>query len=156
MGWNGDPDLNDAFRFNNTFNATILEFDFIPLGNRISFDYIFSSEQYLSSPSSNQCNYTDGFAFLLKKKWRDNYENLAVVPGTNIPVKVNTVRGSGTICPPTNQAYFDAFNGTNHPTNFNGQTKVLKAESDVIPGETYHIKLVSLMKETIVLIRPYS
>ena len=142
MGWNGDPDLNDALGLSNTFNATILEFDFIPLGNKISFDYIFSSEQYLSSPSSNQCNYTDGFAFLLKRNGETRYQNLAVVPGTNIPVKVNTVRGSGTICPPANQAYFDAFNGTNHPTNFNGQTKVLKAESDVIPGETYHIKLV--------------
>ena len=142
MGWNGDPDLNDALGLSNTFNATILEFDFIPLGNKISFDYIFSSEQYLSSPSSNQCNFTDGFAFLLKRNGETRYQNLAVVPGTNIPVKVNTVRGSGTICPPANQAYFDTFNDTNHPTNFNGQTKVLKAESDVIPGETYHIKLV--------------
>ncbi|WP_291110593.1 T9SS type B sorting domain-containing protein [Flavobacterium sp. UBA6195] len=142
IGWNGDSDLNDALGLSNTFNATILEFDFIPLGNRISFDYIFSSEQYLTNPSSNQCNYTDGFAFLLKRNGETNYQNLAVVPGTNIPVKVNTVRGSGTICPPANQAYFDAFNDTNHPTNFNGQTKILKAESDVIPGETYHIKLV--------------
>lgn len=142
MGWNGDSDLNDALGLSNTFNATILEFDFIPLGNRISFDYIFSSEQYLSNPSSNQCNYTDGFAFLLKRNGETSYQNLAVIPNTNIPVKVNTVRGSGTICPPANQAYFDAFNDTNHPTNFNGQTKILKAESDVIPGETYHIKLV--------------
>ena len=142
IGWNGDSDLNDALGLSNTFNATILEFDFIPLGNKISFDYIFSSEQYLTNPSSNQCNYTDGFAFLLKRNGETNYQNLAVVPGTNIPVKVNTVRGSGTICPPANQAYFDAFNDTNHPTNFNGQTKILKAESDVIPGETYHIKLV--------------
>ena len=142
MGWNGDPDLNDALGLSNTFNATVLEFDFVPLGNRISFDYIFSSEQYLSSPSSNQCNYTDGFAFLLKRNGDISYQNLAVIPGTTTPVKVNTVRGPGTICPPANAAYFDAFNGTNHPTNFNGQTKVLKAESDVIPGETYHIKLV--------------
>jgi gliding motility-associated-like protein len=142
MGWNGDSDLNDALGLSNTFNATILEFDFIPLGNRISFDYIFSSEQYLSNPSPNQCNFTDGFAFLLKRNGETSYQNLAVIPDTNIPVKVNTVRGSGTICPPANQAYFDAFNGTNHPTNFNGQTKVLKAESNVIPGETYHIKLV--------------
>ncbi|WP_035692726.1 T9SS type B sorting domain-containing protein [Flavobacterium sasangense] len=142
MGWNGDPDLNDALGLSNTFNATVLEFDFVPLGNRISFDYIFSSEQYLSSPSSNQCNYTDGFAFLLKRNGDISYQNLAVIPGTTTPVKVNTVRGPGTICPPANAAYFDAFNGTNHPTNFNGQTKVLKAESDVIPGQTYHIKLV--------------
>ena len=37
MGWNGDPDLNQALGLSNTFNATVLEFDFIPLGNRISF-----------------------------------------------------------------------------------------------------------------------
>ncbi len=142
MGWNGDPDLNDALGLSNTFNATVLEFDFIPLGNRISFDYIFSSEQYLTNPSSNQCNYTDGFAFLLKEASATTYDNLAVIPGTNIPVKVNTVRGPGTICPPANAAYFDAFNGTTHPTNFNGQTTVLTAQADVVPGQTYHIKLV--------------
>lgn len=142
MGWDGDVDLNEALGLNNSFNATILEFDFIPLGNKISFDYIFSSEQYLTSPTSNQCNFTDGFAFLLKKNGDLSYQNLAVVPGTNIPVKVNTVRGPGTICPPANATYFDAFNDTNHPTNYNGQTVVLTAEADVIPGTTYHIKLV--------------
>jgi len=142
MGWDGDADLNTALGLSNTFNATILEFDFIPLGNKISFDYIFSSEQYLSNPSSNQCNFTDGFAFLLKRNSATTYENLAVVPGTSTPVKVNTVRGPGTICPPANAEFFDAFNDSNHPTNYNGQTKVLTAQADVIPGETYHIKLV--------------
>ena len=142
MGWNGDSDLNQALGLSNTFNATILEFDFVPLGTNISFDYIFSSEQYLSNPMSNQCNFTDGFAFLLKKIGDPNYENLALIPGTTTPVKVNTVRGSGTICPPANETYFDAFNGTVHPTNYNGQTKILTAQATVIPGETYHIKLV--------------
>ena len=142
MGWDGDPDLNQALGLTNTFNATVLEFDFIPQGDHISFDYIFSSEQYLLNPSANQCNFTDGFAFLLKRNGDPNYQNLAVVPNTTIPVKVNTVRGPGTICTPANAAYFDAFNDINHPTNFNGQTKVLTAQSDVIPGDTYHIKLV--------------
>jgi gliding motility-associated-like protein len=142
MGWDGDPDLNQALGLTNTFNATVLEFDFIPQGDHISFDYIFSSEQYLLNPSANQCNFTDGFAFLLKRNGDPNYQNLAVVPNTTIPVKVNTVRGPGTICPPANAAYFDAFNDINHPTNFNGQTKVLTAQSAVIPGDTYHIKLV--------------
>jgi gliding motility-associated-like protein len=142
MGWNGDTDLQNALGLSNSFNATILEFDFIPLGSKISFDYILSSEQYLTNPSSNQCNYTDGFAFLLKEVSTSTYQNLAVVPGTSIPVKINTVRGSGTICPPANEQYFDAFNGDNHPTNFNGQTKVLKAEAYVTPGTKYHIKLV--------------
>lgn len=142
MGWNGDTDLNDALGLSNTFNATVLEFDFIPLGNKISFDYIFSSEQYLLNPSSGQCNFTDGFAFLLKRNGDLSYQNLAVIPGTTTPVKVNTVRGPGTICPPANESYFDAFNDVNHPTNYNGQTTVLTAQSDVIPGQTYHIKLV--------------
>ena len=142
MGWGGDPDLDQALGLSSTFNATILEFDFVPLGNKISFDYIFSSEQYLLNPSVNQCNYTDGFAFLLKEAGSSTYQNLAVIPGTTTPVKVNTVRGSGTICPPANAAYFDAFNEDEHPTNFNGQTVVLTAQSDVIPGTLYHIKLV--------------
>ena len=141
--WLGDSELELALSISNSINGTSLEFDFIPITNKISFDYIFSSEQYLLSATSNQCNFTDGFAFLLKPA--DNstpYQNLALVPGTNIPVKINTVRGTGSVCPQANQSFFDAFNGTNHPTNYNGQTVVMKAEADVIPGIPYHIKLV--------------
>ena len=141
MGWNGDSDLNQALGLSNSFNATVLEFDFIPLGDHISFDYIFSSEQYLLNPSANQCNFTDGFVFLLKEATATTYENLAVIPNTSIPVKVNTVRGTGTLCPAANASYFDAFNTTEHPTNFNGQTKVMTAQATVTPGTTYHIKL---------------
>ncbi|WP_445722308.1 choice-of-anchor L domain-containing protein [Flavobacterium sp.] len=142
INWPGDNDLNTALNLSNSFNATVLEFDFIPQGSKISFEFLLSSEQYLTNPSSNQCNFTDGFAFLLKEVGATNYQNLALVPGTTTPIKVNTVRGSGTICPPANEQYFDAFNGSNYPTNFNGQTKTLTAESNVIAGNQYHIKLV--------------
>jgi len=143
--WLGDAELEQALNIaqNSSINATVLEFDFLPLADKISFDYIFSSEQYLSNPNPNQCGFTDGFVFLLKKaNSTDAYINLAVVPGTDLPVRVNTVRGSGTICPPLNEQYFDAFNTSNHPTNYNGQTKILTAKSTVVPGEVYHIKLV--------------
>lgn len=144
--WGGDSDLEDtlsAVGINSSVNASVLEFDFLPLANKISFDYMFSSEQYLSSPSANQCNFTDGFVFLLKKaNTTEPYKNLAVIPNTNIPVTVKTIRGSGTVCTAANEAYFGGFNGLNHPTNFNGQTVVLTAESDVEPGTLYHIKLV--------------
>ncbi len=141
--WGGDADLEQALGVNGTINATVLEFDFTPYTSNISFDYIFASEQYLTSiTSQNQCNYTDGFAFLLKKaNSTDDYVNLAVVPGTNTPVRVNTVRGQG-VCPSANEQYFDAFNPNNAPINFNGQTVILTAESDVEAGQTYHIKLV--------------
>ena len=139
-GWNGDADLNVALGISNSLNATVLEFDFIPVGNQISFDYIFASEEYHDTAT---CNYSDGFAFLLKEVGDPTYQNLALIPGTSIPVKVTEVHPAipgG--CAARNEEYFDAFNGTEYPTNFNGQTKVLTARSTVIPGHQYHIKLV--------------
>ena len=130
--WLGDSDLEDALHISSTHNATILEFDFISHNtNRISFDYMFSSEQYLSYPQSYQCDYTDGFAFLIKKAGStDRYENIAVIPNTDIPVAVNTIRGRSLNgnCPAQNEQYFGGFNDNDHPTNFNGQTKVLAAQ----------------------------
>ncbi len=140
MGWNGDQDLNQALNISNSTNATILEFDFIPLGHQISFDYIFSSEEYHGTAT---CQYSDGFGFLLKEVGTSTYQNLAIIPNTSTPVKVTTVHPNipgG--CGPQNEQYFDTFNETNHPTNFNGQTKVLTAQANVTPGTQYHIKLV--------------
>jgi gliding motility-associated-like protein len=94
------------------------------------------------NPSPGQCNFTDGFAFLLKEASATTYQNLALIPGTSTPVRVNTVRGSGTICPPANETYFDAFNSGSYPTTYDGQTKILTAQSVVTPGTLYHIKLV--------------
>ncbi|WP_136667085.1 T9SS type B sorting domain-containing protein [Flavobacterium sp. H122] len=142
MGWTGDPDLNTALGVSNTTNSTILEFDFVPKSNKLSFEYIFASEEYHDAA---QCKYSDGFAFLLKKAGDPSYSNLALIPGTTIPVKVTTVHpdvpGAGG-CPAQNQQYFGRYNDINYPVNFNGQTAVIKVESSVQPGETYHIKLV--------------
>lgn len=141
--WLGDIDLEQAIGESNTVNATVLEFDFLPIANKIIFEYIFSSEQYYAYTNPNQCNFSDGFAFLLREAGTQNqYQNLAVVPGTNIPVKITTIRGEGTICPAANPQFFDAYNGVQHPTNYNGQTKILRAEALVEPGTLYHIKLV--------------
>lgn len=140
MGWGGDSDLNTALDITNSLNATVLEFDFVPLGNRISFDYIFSSEEYHDTAV---CTYSDGFGFLLKEVGSPTYQNLALIPNTIIPVKVTSVHPYiDPSCLAKNPEYFDAFNGVEHPTNFNGQTKVLTATSAVIPGHQYHIKLV--------------
>ncbi|PWA05043.1 T9SS type B sorting domain-containing protein [Flavobacterium psychrotolerans] len=140
-GWGGDSDLEQALNISNTSNASVLEFDFTPLTSKISFDYIFASEEYHGTAS---CKYSDGFAFLLKVAGSANpYQNLAVVPNTTTPVKVTTVHPdiSGG-CSAQNETYFGSFNGVNSPTNFNGQTVAMTAKADVIPGTTYHIKLV--------------
>ncbi len=142
-GWLGDQDLEQALSISNTSNATVLEFDFTPLTSQISFDYIFASEEYHDTAP---CHYSDGFAFLLKVAGSpDNYQNLALIPNTAIPVKVTTVHpniSGGSGCPAENEAYFGSYNDNAAPINFNGQTTVMTAKATVIPGTTYHIKLV--------------
>lgn len=141
LNWGGDTDLQQSLGINNSVNATVLEFDFIPLANNIHFSYLLASEEYHDTAP---CTYSDGFAFLLKEAGSTApYQNLAIVPGTDIPVKVTSVHPAiPGACPAQNEQYFDAFNGTDYPTNFNGQTKVMDATATVVPGTQYHIKLV--------------
>ncbi|MGM0635921.1 MAG: choice-of-anchor L domain-containing protein [Bacteroidota bacterium] len=140
-GWNGDNDLEDILGINNTINATILEFSFTPKASQLSFQYIFASEEYQEN-NSNTCIYSDVFAFLIRPVGGE-YENIAVVPNTNTPVQVTTVRPEipgG--CPALNEQWFGQFNGNNSPNNFNGETTVLVAEANVNPNQAYEVKLV--------------
>lgn len=138
--WQGDPDLAAALQESvyNYLNATSIEFDFVANNTSgISFEYLFLSEEYRRT----NCTYSDGFAFLIKKAGTsDPYTNIALVPGTQDPVtslSINTAPNC-----PRNTGYFGSFNGTNSPTAFDGQTKVLTAKTDIVTGVKYHIKLV--------------
>ena len=148
--WLGDADLDQTLGINST-NATVLEFDFVPLTNYISFNYIFASNEY---QSFFPCSYSDGFAFLIKENTSGStYKNLAVLPGTSIPVSsknvhpiTNTVIDSNGEshpgCPAINESYFNGFNTSASPINYSGQTIKLNAQTDVVAGKSYHIKLV--------------
>ncbi|HEX9150567.1 MAG TPA: choice-of-anchor L domain-containing protein [Flavobacterium sp.] len=148
--WLGDSDL-DTVLGKSTQNATVLEFDFTPLTNVLSFDYIFASNEY---QSFFPCSYSDAFAFLIKESGSITpYQNLAVIPNTTIPVSSTNIHPlippvvpapafgiNG--CPAINDTFFGAFNTSSSPINYAGQTIVLNAETTVIPNRTYHIKLV--------------
>jgi gliding motility-associated-like protein len=140
--WGADLDLNQALGINSV-NATSLEFDFIPLTHFISFDYIFASNEY---QGVYPCNYSDGFAFLIKETGSTaNYQNLAIIPGTTTAVSSVNVRPTitqGTGCPAANENYFNGFNTATSPINYSGQTVVMNAQTNVIAGTKYHIKLV--------------
>ncbi|UQB67308.1 choice-of-anchor L domain-containing protein [Epilithonimonas zeae] len=146
-GWGGDTDLYDLLGVLNT-NATYLEFDFISsISDKVSFEYMFLSEEYDKFKSVTGCGYSDIFAFLIKPVGSAGpYTNIALVPGTNQPVSVVNIRGGGGNCPSKNEDYFGSFNPQTStslsPTNFNGQTKILTATADVEIGKKYHIKLV--------------
>lgn len=139
--WGGDSDLDNALGINNTLNATVFEFSFTPQANNINFRYIFASEEYREN-NPFTCDFSDAFAFLIRPTG-GQYENLALVPGTNTPVLVTTVRPEiPGECEAINEEYFGQFNDVDAPINFNGQTAILTAETNVIAGQTYEIKLV--------------
>ena len=140
--WNGDNDLENVLQEQNTTNATILEFDFTSVASQISFRYIFASEEYQEG-NPNTCQYSDLFGFLIRPINEQQYTNIALIPNTQVPVKVTTVHPAipgG--CDAINEAYFESWNGPDSPINFNGQTKILAASANIIPNETYHVKLV--------------
>lgn len=146
--WTGDVNLN-AFLANaglqyNSVNATVLEFDFVSLASNFSFDFLFASEEY----GAYQCAFSDSFVILLTNVNTGVTTNLAVVPGTNIPISVTSVRNSlyNTSCPSSNSEYFGVFNGGTNAsasaTNFNGQTIKMNATSSLEPITPYHLKIV--------------
>lgn len=140
--WLGDTDLENSLNENKTTNATIIEFEFTPIASQISFRYLFASEEYQIG-DSNTCKYSDLFGFLIKNVNDPFYTNIALIPDTQTPVKVTTVHPNipgG--CAAQNETYFGSWNNTTAPINFNGQTAVLTAIANVIPNETYHVKLV--------------
>jgi len=141
--WQGDNDLEYALNESGTTNATILEFDFTSVATQVSFRYLFASEEYQEN-NPNSCQFSDLFGFLIRPATgQEQYENIALVPDTNTPVKATTVTpGVPGSCPPENETYFGSYNQANSPINFNGQTAVLTATANIVPNETYHVKLV--------------
>ncbi|MCI2228923.1 T9SS type B sorting domain-containing protein [Polaribacter sp. MSW13] len=143
--WMGDQDLETALQETNTINATIIEFDFTTQANQVSFRYLFASEEYQEG-DSNTCRYSDLFGFLIKPASApvSDYENIALVPDTQTPIKVTTVHsGIPGSCDPINEAYFGGWNDSSYqPINFNGQTTILTATANTTPNVTYHVKLV--------------
>ncbi|HIE78676.1 MAG TPA: hypothetical protein EYP92_07690, partial [Candidatus Thioglobus sp.] len=146
--WVGDGDLEAAIpglNAGDTNNASIIEFDFVPVTDHMSFDFIFAAEEY----GTFQCTFTDAFAFLLTDT-AGVTTNLAIVPGTTDPISVLSVRDGqwNANCPSVNEEFFANYYGPGglsaltSPTNFIGHTVAMTAEADVIPNELYHIKLI--------------
>ncbi len=133
-----DPDLN-AIANGSVTNGVVLEFDFIPTGDTISFRYIFGSDEY---PEFSPSSYNDAFGFFLSgpNPLGGNYTstNLALIPSTSTPVTINNVG------PSSNTTYYvNNLAGAAYGTaiQYDGTTTILTSIAHVICGQTYHIKL---------------
>ncbi len=144
----GDIDLSGLAGVT-THDACVLEFDFIPDGDSLVFDYVFGSEEYDAFSCSS---FNDVFAFFLSGPGIVGTQNLAVIPGTTIPVSVNSTTNPAITMPfstaactamgpgsPFTTYYFDNSVGTT--VTYYGFTTGLSARAEVIPCTTYHIKL---------------
>lgn len=122
-----------------TYNAAILEFDFVPQSDTVRFSYVFGSEEY---PEFVGSQFNDVFAFFITGPGLNPAgENMAIIPGTNQPVTINNVNAG------TNPQWF-VNNGDGNTAPFNasptfiqydGFTKPLEAVSRVQCGQTYHL-----------------
>jgi len=141
-----DPHLNAIANAGPT-NGVVLEFDFIPSGDTISFNYIFGSDEY---PEFSPSTFNDAFGFFLWGPgisgpyalggYPNGGENLAIIPGTTVPVTINNLGPGPTQYP---QYYQDNQNGSTYGTaiQYDGTTVTLSANASVQCGQTYHIKL---------------
>ena len=141
----GDTDLSKIVGSLGTFDAAVLEFDFIPQSSEVSFSYVFASEEY---PEWVGTAFNDVFAFYL------NGQNIALVPGTTTPVAINTINGGNPAgnpdygvpasYPATNSSFFvpNYFGNAPKDIQFDGFTTVLSATATgLVPGVASRVKL---------------
>lgn len=131
----GSPLLTAANGGLPTFDACQFEFDIVPQGDSLTFDFTFGSEEYLEWVGSS---FNDVFGFFVSGPNVGVDVNIALIPGTNDPVAINTVNHI------TNTQFF--YHNENPPgieCQYDGLTVGLQAAiGNLIPCETYHIKLI--------------
>lgn len=137
----GDADLDAIVSPYSTNDAAVLEFDFVPRGNTVNFEYVFASEEY---PNFVGSSFNDVFAFFVNDV---NYALVADDQGNLYPVAINTINDNPAVGPPSLAVYYV----NNHPyttppygplnTEMNGLTVVLTLTAPVNPGVVNRMKL---------------
>ncbi|HRN37954.1 MAG TPA: choice-of-anchor L domain-containing protein, partial [Flavobacteriales bacterium] len=121
-----------------TRDACTFEFDVIPAGDSLRFDFVFGSEEYNEYVGSQ---YNDVFGFFISgpgiagDPGIGNDKNIALVPGSNQAVTINNVNNGS-----NSSYYFDNAGGPY--VQYDGFTQGLSAFSEVQPCQSYHLKLI--------------
>lgn len=126
-GIDGDSQLN-ALAGASTYDAAILEAVFVPDGNWITLQFVFSSEEYLEYVSGG---YNDAFGV-----WVNGvYAPVTVLDGGVASIdSINTTQNPNLFL--NNPANLDTYN-----SEMDGLTRVLTIKAPVIPGAENTIKI---------------
>ncbi len=140
--------------YNKVHSAAILEFDFVPYSDTVSFQYVFASEEY---PEFVGSQFNDDFGFFvsgpgISGPYSRNAENIALIPFTSTPVAINNVNCTmnynyyvcnwpATIALPCDVGCPTSSSMPSTTVQFDGFTVPLAATAIVECGKQYHIKL---------------
>ncbi|MBK8556478.1 MAG: choice-of-anchor L domain-containing protein [Lewinellaceae bacterium] len=145
-----DPDLQTLANGGATFDMCNIEFDFTPTQTPLTFNYVFGSEEYCEYVGSQ---FNDVFGFFVSGPGISGpfsgAQNIAVLPGgasyvsinnvnhiTNTGFYTNNTGAGGQLCG-QNPSFLPGVN----EVQYDGYTKQMVAVANVIPCETYHVKL---------------
>ncbi len=160
-GLTADPDLSDLLTSgsSNLYDVTVLEFDFTPTTDMVSFDFVFASDEYCEYVGST---FNDVFGFFISGPgingpFSNNAENIALVPNTNSYIAINTVNYLDNSNYYINNVPLSQYNDMPSSLDCDGQAQVqgaaiqfiefdgfttsLTAVTSLQACETYHIKL---------------
>ncbi|MCQ2286415.1 MAG: choice-of-anchor L domain-containing protein [Bacteroidales bacterium] len=113
-------------------NPAVLEFDFATLGNAVAFNYVFASEEY---PEFAGSSYNDVFGFFVTDMVTYTTQNIALIPGTNLPVTINNVNAS------SYSQYYIPVPDYSSAMQYDAHTTPFSAKMNVVPCRTYHMKI---------------
>lgn len=141
-GGGSDPDLVNLSGGNNIDDASILQFDLIPEGNVLAFNYVFGSEEY---PEYANSLYNDVFGFFLTgpNPAGDAYDhsNIALIPGTELPVSINNINNGNSGNGPCENCEYYINNNGGLSIQYDGFTTVMPILVEVVPNQAYHLKI---------------
>ena len=116
-------------------DVAVLEFDFIPWNNVVTFNFVFGSEEYMEYVGSF---YNDVFGFFVEGLnplgGYYDHQNMALIPGTTEVVSINNINLNH-----NSHYYIDNTYGST--IQFDGFTTLMEVSIDVVPMSNYHIKM---------------
>ena len=135
-GLGGDGQLDALIPGYETYDATILEFDFESAGGDLYFNYVFGSDEYNEWTNSA---FNDVFGFFL-----DNV-NIALLSDGVTPVSINNVNGGDPLgVDASNPDLYnnnDPSDGGTFAFEYDGFTDVFVAQALGLSAGAHHIKL---------------